>query len=109
MKVAPYFAAHPNDLVLLPGYILFGWFHSLIKLYALFTLWDIVWGGRHKLGANDMVEDGKEDMDGHSPMVSGINGKRLENIHGPSDERMDSEGIRRDWVNLDRHSAQGLD
>lgn len=46
IKIAPYFAEYPRDLVLLPGYVLFGYFHSLIKLYALLTVWDISWGGR---------------------------------------------------------------
>lgn len=46
IKVAPYFTEYPRDLVLLPGYILFGYFHSLIKVYALLTVWNISWSGR---------------------------------------------------------------
>ena len=46
VKVAPYFWAHPWDLLLLPGYFVFGYAHSFIKLYALLTFWDVSWVGR---------------------------------------------------------------
>lgn len=46
VKLAPYFWREPQDLVFLPGYVVFAYFHSLIKLYALFTFWDIKWCGR---------------------------------------------------------------
>ncbi|KAL2865300.1 uncharacterized protein BJX67DRAFT_389502 [Aspergillus lucknowensis] len=39
IKVTPYFLREHQDILLLPGYILFGYFHSLIKLYALLTPW----------------------------------------------------------------------
>ena len=70
VKVGPYFAEHPRDLVLLPGYVLFGYFHSLIKLYALLTVWNHSWSGR-KLGgmegfaaescSNGLEDDGMND------------------------------------------------
>ena len=47
VKVAPYFWAHPWDLLLLPGYIVFGYLHSFIKLYALLTFWNVCWAGRN--------------------------------------------------------------
>lgn len=46
MKLIPYFVRHPKDLVFLPVYYVFGYFHSLIKFYALFTFWDVTWSGR---------------------------------------------------------------
>ena len=49
VKPFPHFWRNPGDLVYLPGYILFGYFHSLIKLYALLTFYVTVWGGRHNL------------------------------------------------------------
>ena len=57
VKPFPHFWRNPVDLVFLPGYILFGYYHSLIKLYALLTFWDCAWSGRK-------VEDAKsEDID----------------------------------------------
>jgi hypothetical protein len=32
------FRRNPSDVMFLPATILFGWFHGLIKLYALSTL-----------------------------------------------------------------------
>jgi hypothetical protein len=46
VKIVPHFKRHPGDLLYLPGQILFGYYHSLIKLWALFTFWDITWGTR---------------------------------------------------------------
>lgn len=46
VKPLPHFLRNPNDIVYLPGYILFGYFHSLIKLYALFTINVTAWGSR---------------------------------------------------------------
>ena len=41
------FRRHPADLVYLPGHILFGSFHPLIKLWALLTFWNTAWGPPH--------------------------------------------------------------
>jgi len=38
VKLVGLFRKNPRDVVFLPVSILFGWFHGLIKLYALFTL-----------------------------------------------------------------------
>lgn len=46
VKPLPHFWRNPKDLVYLPGYVLFGYFHSLIKLYALATVNVTVWGSR---------------------------------------------------------------
>ncbi|KAI1615097.1 nucleotide-diphospho-sugar transferase, partial [Exophiala viscosa] len=46
VKITPYFMRHPKDLVYLPGYFAFAYFHSLIKLYAGLTFWVTAWGGR---------------------------------------------------------------
>lgn len=56
VKPFPYFWRRPQDLIYLPGYLLFGYFHSFIKLYAMFTFWIIVWGGR--AGVDDELEHG---------------------------------------------------
>ncbi|OAP62968.1 hypothetical protein AYL99_02195 [Fonsecaea erecta] len=46
-KLAPYFLRHPADLIYLPGYFVFAYAHSLIKLWALLTFWDTRWAGRN--------------------------------------------------------------
>jgi len=38
VKLVGLFRKNPRDIVYLPVSILFGYFHGLIKLYALFTL-----------------------------------------------------------------------
>ncbi|CAF9928913.1 MAG: hypothetical protein GOMPHAMPRED_005252 [Gomphillus americanus] len=50
VKPMPHFLRHPRDLVYFPGYVLFGYYHSLLKLYALFTLRNIAWGSRPGVG-----------------------------------------------------------
>lgn len=46
IKPLPHFWRYPADIVYLPGYILFGYFHSLVKLRALLTVTTIAWGSR---------------------------------------------------------------
>lgn len=47
VKLTPYFLREPQDLIMLPGYFLFAYFHSLIKLYAGLTFWETNWSGRN--------------------------------------------------------------
>ncbi|KAL4898365.1 nucleotide-diphospho-sugar transferase [Aspergillus ambiguus] len=47
VKLIPYFLREPQDLVMLPGYFAFAYFHSLIKLYAGLTFWVTAWGSRN--------------------------------------------------------------
>jgi hypothetical protein len=46
VKPLPYFLRHPWDLIYFPGYLLFGYYHSILKLYALFTTTNTTWGSR---------------------------------------------------------------
>lgn len=46
VKVFDYFRRNPRDIPLFPAYLLFGYFHSLIKFWTLLTFWDITWSGR---------------------------------------------------------------
>ncbi|PHH54818.1 hypothetical protein CFIMG_007689RA00001 [Ceratocystis fimbriata CBS 114723] len=45
-KLAAYFGDHPRDIGMFPLYILWAYYHSFIKLYSMFTFFDVVWGGR---------------------------------------------------------------
>lgn len=46
VKLIAYFWREPRDLLLFPCYVLFAYYHSLIKLWALLTFWDVSWSGR---------------------------------------------------------------
>lgn len=52
VKLTPYYLREPQDLIMLPGYFAFAYFHSLIKLYAGFTFWKMNWGGRNLAAIN---------------------------------------------------------
>ncbi|KAI1131783.1 polysaccharide synthase [Nemania abortiva] len=53
VKLIGLFRRQPSDIIFLPVSILFGYFHGLIKLYALFTLNMTSWGSRPDGDAND--------------------------------------------------------
>lgn len=53
VKLVGLFLKNPSDLMFLPASILFGYFHGLIKLYALCTLRMTSWGSRPDGDAND--------------------------------------------------------
>ncbi|KAL8353846.1 hypothetical protein RB601_003603 [Gaeumannomyces tritici] len=53
VKLMGLFKRNPKDLMFLPLSIVFGYFHGLIKLYALFTLNVTTWGSRKDADAND--------------------------------------------------------
>ncbi|KAL2444032.1 Type 2 glycosyltransferase [Exophiala dermatitidis] len=61
VKLVPYFLRHPLDLVYLPGYFAFAYFHSFIKLYAGLTFWVTAWGGRDLDKVNDDQGDSGDD------------------------------------------------
>ena len=69
VKTIPHFRRHPRDLVFLPGCILFGYVHSVMKLWALLTFWDVSWGSRaldeggEGDGGPDMGEEEEEGID----------------------------------------------
>ncbi|KUI66528.1 Hyaluronan synthase 1 [Cytospora mali] len=54
VKIAPHFWDHPSDLVWLPGYLAFAYWHSLVKFYCGLTFWDHAWNGRN-LALTEMV------------------------------------------------------
>ncbi|KEF51613.1 uncharacterized protein A1O9_12248 [Exophiala aquamarina CBS 119918] len=47
IKLIPHFYHHPADLIYLPGYYVFAYLHSFMKLYAMLTFWNTRWGGRN--------------------------------------------------------------
>ncbi|KAI7330915.1 glycosyltransferase family 2 protein [Hortaea werneckii] len=55
VKLWGHFIRYPADIVFIPIYILFGYFHGLIKLWGLFTLSETTWGSRDGADADDRV------------------------------------------------------
>ncbi|KEY64714.1 hypothetical protein S7711_09330 [Stachybotrys chartarum IBT 7711] len=53
VKLMGLFKRNPSDVMFLPVSILFGYFHGLIKLHALFTLNMTSWGSREDGDTND--------------------------------------------------------
>ncbi|RYP54491.1 hypothetical protein DL768_000693 [Monosporascus sp. mg162] len=53
IKLVGLFRRHPSDIVYLPVSVVFGYFHGLIKLYALMTLNMTSWGSRPDGDTND--------------------------------------------------------
>jgi hypothetical protein len=47
VKIAPHFWDHPSDLVWLPVYFAYAYFHSLVKIYCGLTFWNHAWNGRN--------------------------------------------------------------
>ncbi|KAF2090720.1 glycosyltransferase family 2 protein, partial [Saccharata proteae CBS 121410] len=46
VKVWAYFRRNPSDIVYIPLYFLFGWYHSWLKAKAMFTSYVTTWGSR---------------------------------------------------------------
>lgn len=47
IKIAPHFYDHPSDLLWLPTYFAFAYWHSFVKLYCALTFWEHSWNGRN--------------------------------------------------------------
>lgn len=46
VRLIPHFLRNPTDLIWLPALIVFGYYHSLLNIYALCTLTQTNWGGK---------------------------------------------------------------
>lgn len=57
-KISRHFMKYPRDLVFFFPYVLFGWYCSLVKIWAAFTCWDIAWEATEPPKAED-IEDVK--------------------------------------------------
>ncbi|KAI6877071.1 hypothetical protein KC355_g22509 [Hortaea werneckii] len=55
VKLWGHFIRYPADVVFIPVYVFFGYFHGLIKLWGLFTLSETTWGSRDGADADDRV------------------------------------------------------
>ncbi|KAK6859022.1 glycosyltransferase family 2 protein [Apiospora arundinis] len=57
VKLIPWLWRYPADIVFLPAYLGFAYYHSWIKLHALLTFWNLEWAGRDLEKINDMAFD----------------------------------------------------
>ena len=66
LKTWPHFRRNPRDLAYIIPIILFSYYHSVIKLRALLTFWDINWGSRpldgHNVGGADPNNDEEQGL-----------------------------------------------
>jgi cellulose synthase/poly-beta-1,6-N-acetylglucosamine synthase-like glycosyltransferase len=46
VRLIPHFYRYPQDMLHIPSLIAFGYFHSLLNIYALCTLTQTAWGGK---------------------------------------------------------------
>jgi len=53
VKLWGHFIRYPVDLIFMPVYVFFGYFHGFIKLYGLFTLHETAWGSREGADADN--------------------------------------------------------
>ncbi|EHY56476.1 hypothetical protein HRR83_002440 [Exophiala dermatitidis] len=53
IKLVTHFVRYPVDIFLWPVSVLFGWFHGVIKLYAVLTLNETTWGSRDNADTSD--------------------------------------------------------
>ncbi|KAF7188456.1 Type 2 glycosyltransferase [Pseudocercospora fuligena] len=55
VKLWGHFIRYPADVVFIPVYIAFGYFHTLIKIYGLLTLSETTWGSRDGADTDNRV------------------------------------------------------
>ncbi|KAK7955947.1 uncharacterized protein PG986_005169 [Apiospora aurea] len=59
-KLYPWYRRYPADILFFPGSAAFGYWHSLIKAYALLTFWNVKWEGRDLDTINRQAQTGEE-------------------------------------------------
>ncbi|CDH48979.1 glycosyltransferase family 2 protein [Lichtheimia corymbifera JMRC:FSU:9682] len=71
VKLLPHFLRRPQDVWVIPAWLIFNYYFAIMKIYALFTLHEVGWGTRAGVGtelAANIKEDPPED-DHHHPEV----------------------------------------
>jgi hypothetical protein len=59
-KLVPYLKRNPSHIKFFPFYILFAYFHSFLRLWALLTFWDCSWSGRNLDAISHGAEEGEQ-------------------------------------------------
>jgi hypothetical protein len=61
VKIIPHFRKRPHDLVYFPGYLVFGYWCTLVKIWAMLACWNASWATakvNKMAGATVMVASG---------------------------------------------------
>ncbi|KAL1925606.1 uncharacterized protein VTP21DRAFT_489 [Calcarisporiella thermophila] len=64
LKLVPHFWRRPQDVWAIPAWLLFNYWFSLCKIYALFTLHEVGWGTREGVGvqlASEIAAEAKKE------------------------------------------------
>ncbi|KAK7926872.1 hypothetical protein PG985_003870 [Apiospora marii] len=59
IKLVPWLRRYPNDIVYLPAQIAFAYRHSVIKMHAMLTFWNVEWAGRDLNKINSLAQKGE--------------------------------------------------
>ncbi|EIE91570.1 hypothetical protein RO3G_16281 [Rhizopus delemar RA 99-880] len=65
IKLIPHFLKRPQDIWVLPAWLVFNYYFAIMKIYALFTLHEVGWGTRAGVGTELAANIGKEVPEDH--------------------------------------------
>jgi hypothetical protein len=89
VKVWSYFARYPSDLVYVPAYLLFIYAHSIIKLWAGVTFYELSWGSRdlslHGDHADEKADYARPELHSSNSHFSATN--QSESVHFASETK----------------------
>ena len=80
VKLIPHFIQHHKDVAYFPCYILFAYLHSLLKLYALLTAWNIRWGSRPNLDTVQATRARQSSINGNGNYETEMDDKEKEKL-----------------------------
>ncbi|KAI8337247.1 hypothetical protein BC941DRAFT_427166 [Chlamydoabsidia padenii] len=68
LKLFPHFCKRPQDIWVLPCWLVFNYYFAIMKLYALFTLHEVAWGTRN-LDVGQELTEKNDHSDNHAHEV----------------------------------------
>lgn len=77
IKVAAHFRKYPRDIVYFPGYLVFGYWCTVVKLWALLTCWNASW-------ATEKVSSKVKETKRAVTHGRSITATQVETVTGPS-------------------------
>ncbi|RUS13276.1 glycosyltransferase family 2 protein [Endogone sp. FLAS-F59071] len=61
-KLLPHLVRRPQDIIWIPAWLIFGYYFTIMKIYALFTLHEVGWGTRAGVGTVLASDIAKQDV-----------------------------------------------
>ncbi|KAI0007597.1 polysaccharide synthase [Xylariaceae sp. FL0662B] len=113
IKLVGLFRRNPSDILFLPVSIVFGYFHGLIKIYALITLNMTSWGSRPDGDANDALRMARRPRRSDSIQTPSPRSDDLDRIIGARSRNVpavlyEKEKIHPEGKRADGHSRGGI-